>query len=340
MLALLIVAPVSAHLRASSTCTPRRTSEGGFPALEASDQVSSGLKVSGSLVIAGGSLAKNSSVFQRFLELAGGEQDAKIVYFPTNGGGRYETPAQQQSNLDSFLDTSCWQDLTNPVVLMHTYDPARADEDDFIMPLEDATGVYFAGGLPHRAYDSYFGTATQAALERVLARGGVVGGSSAGALMQSNIMLRGDRSNDNSIMLGDAQEGFGFGGMVNIAVDVHYLARNRASDIVEVIAERPELLGFSIDENTALVMIGNEVEVVGAGWVGVYDSTLWQNVSYCANFNLYSPRVARPLIPSQGTVFMMGADIAGRQDKYNVKTREVARSKVAETMGDDWSTEA
>lgn len=297
--------------------------------------MSSGLKVPGSLVIAGGSLAKNSTVFQRFLELAGGDEDAKIVYFPTNGGGRYDTPAQQQQALGSFLNTACWQDLPHPVVLMHTYDPVRADEDDFVAPLEDATGVYFAGGLPHRAYDAYFGSKTAAALEGVLARGGVVGGSSAGALMQSNVMLRGDRSNDNSIMLGDAQEGFGFGGMENIAVDVHYLARNRASDIVEVIAERPELLGFSIDENTALVMIGDDVEVIGAGWVGVYDSTLWQNVSYCANFNLYAPRVARPLIPSQGTVFMLGAEVAGRQDRYNVKRREVARSKVV----DDWSTE-
>ena len=78
----LVAAHVSAGLRASSVCTVRTTSEGGFPSLTTADQYSSGLKVPGSLVIAGGSLAKNSTVFRRFLELAGGELDAKIVRVP------------------------------------------------------------------------------------------------------------------------------------------------------------------------------------------------------------------------------------------------------------------
>ena len=41
-----------------------------------------------------------------------------------------------------------------------------------------------------------------------------------------------------------------------------------------MINANPELLGLSIDENTAIVMKGDEIEVVGTGWVGVYDSTL------------------------------------------------------------------
>jgi cyanophycinase-like exopeptidase len=62
------------------------------------------------------------------------------------------------------------------------------------------------------------GTGTQEALERVIRRGGVIAGSSAGALMQPNIMCRGDRSSDNSIVVGEPSEGFAFGGMQNIAV--------------------------------------------------------------------------------------------------------------------------
>jgi hypothetical protein len=37
----------------------------------------------------------------------------------------------------------------------------------------------------------------------------------------------------------------------------------------------------------AVVMKGDEIEVVGTGWVGIYDSTLWQDTAYCGNFNLY-----------------------------------------------------
>ena len=314
----------------------RSTGEGGFPPLDAEDQWSSGLQGPGSLVIAGGSLQQNSTVFQRILELAGGAEEARIVFFPTNGGGQYSTPEQREQSLNSFLNTAAWQDLPNRPTLMHTYDPEEANDPEFFAPLAEATGVFFAGGLPYRAYDAYFGTGTQQALEEVLARGGVIGGSSAGALMQPNVMCRGDRSNDNSIMLGDPSEGFAFGGMQNIVVDVHYLMRNRGFDIVEVVEADPTLLGLSIDENTAVVLTGDEMEVVGTGWVGVYDSTLWQDVSYCANFNLYAPRVSRPLVPSRGKVYFLGGEIrSGRADRYNVRTREVAVGNDVE----DWSAE-
>jgi hypothetical protein len=142
-------------------CTRRATSEGGFPALPPDEQTASGLTVPGSLVIAGGSLATNSSVFQKMLELAGGVDEARIVFFPTNGGGSYSTPEQREASRSSFISTANWGDdrMTHPVVLMHTYDPEEADTEAFWAPLTTATGVFFAGGLPYRAFDAYFGAA-------------------------------------------------------------------------------------------------------------------------------------------------------------------------------------
>ena len=232
----------SKYHREPVDCVRRASSEGGFPALEPEDQWSRGLQVPGSLVIAGGSLIQNSTVFQRILALAEAAADdgqARIVFFPTNGGGQYSTPEQREQSLSSFVNTAGWADLPIPVVLMHTYDPEEADTPEFWEPLTAATGVYFAGGLSFRSYDAYFGTGTQAALEGVIARGGVFGGSSAGALMQPNVMCRADRSSDNSIVLGEPSEGFAFGGMDNIVVDVHWLMRNRAYDLVEVINANP-----------------------------------------------------------------------------------------------------
>jgi hypothetical protein len=98
----------------------RSTGEGGFPPLDSEDQWSSGLQGPGSLVIAGGSLQQNSTVFQRILELAGGAEEARIVFFPTNGGGQYSTPEQREQSLSSFLNTAAWQDLPNRPTLMHT----------------------------------------------------------------------------------------------------------------------------------------------------------------------------------------------------------------------------
>jgi hypothetical protein len=140
-------------------CVRRPTSAGGFPPLDPEEQWSSGLAddVPGSLVIAGGSLSQNSTVFQKTLELAGGEENARIIFFPTNGGGQYSTPEQREQSLNSFTATAGWGDLPIPVELMHTYDPEEANDPAFWAPLDTATGVYFAGGLPFRAYDAYFG---------------------------------------------------------------------------------------------------------------------------------------------------------------------------------------
>jgi cyanophycinase len=107
---------------------------------------------------------------------------------------------------------------------------------------------------------------------KVLERGGAIGGSSAGATIQGSFLTRGDTKN-NQIMMGDHQEGFGF--MKNVAIDQHVLARNRQFDMFDILKKRPELLGISIDENTAIVVQRNQFEVMGASYVIVYDGTFW-----------------------------------------------------------------
>jgi cyanophycinase len=270
------------------------------------------------------------------LMLAGGQENAKAVYFPTNGGGNYDGVAGERA-LESFEELTGWKDVT----LMHTYDPLVADTEEFWAPLEEANLVYFAGGLPYRSYDSYFGTGTQAALDRLLQRGGVFGGSSAGALMQPNVMLRGDSSNNNAIMLGDHVEGFALGEMENVVVDVHYLERNRGYDIIDAIDVYPDHVGFSIDEGTALVMEpGNdEAYVVGTGWVAVYDPTLWQETKFCADFRRMNGN-ARPLLANNGRYFFLRQRNNGRSDRYNIATREVVQSSdLMDTSMDDYSIE-
>ena len=73
-------------------------------------------------------------------------------------------------------------------------------------------GCRGAQGRQWRISDAYLGTAAQAAFERVLQRGGVIGGSSAGAAFQGDVMIRGNKEpNDLSILLDpDHLEGFGY----------------------------------------------------------------------------------------------------------------------------------
>jgi cyanophycinase len=74
-------------------------------------------------------------------------------------------------------------------------------------------------------------------------------------------------------MMGDHQEGLSF--IKNVAIDQHVLARNRQFDMFKILKEHPELLGLGIDEDTAIVVQGNEFEVIGENYVLVYDGTFW-----------------------------------------------------------------
>jgi cyanophycinase len=217
---------------------------------------------SGSLVIVGGAL-QDEAIVGTFIELAGGPT-AKIVVVPTAGGG----------DDDGYgPDCRCTRQLeaagaTN-VHVLHTYDPELADTEAFAAPLLDADAVWFTGGRQWRLADAYLGTRTEEAFHAVLARDGVIGGSSAGASIQSDFMVRGD-TNGNRAVIGDHTEGFGF--ITGVGIDQHLIPRNRHFDLLEVIRERPELLGIGLDEDTAIVVEGNSFRVMGSGYVAIYDA--------------------------------------------------------------------
>ena len=135
-----------------------------------------------------------------------------------------------------------------------------------------ATGVWFSGGRQWRLVDSYKGTKTEKMFWDVLNRDGVIGGSSAGATIQGSYLARGDTRN-NQIMMGDHEEGFAF--IKNIAIDQHVIARNRHFDMFNILDRKPGLLGLSIDEGTAILVKGNEFEVIGKSYVMIFDGTFW-----------------------------------------------------------------
>ena len=131
--------------------------------------------------------------------------------------------------------------------------------------------VWFTGGRQWRLVDAYADTATLLAIKTVLDRGGVIGGTSAGATIQGSYLVRGDtRSRD--IVMGDHQEGFGF--ISNCAVDQHLMKRNRQFDLFSVIREHPSLLGIGIDEATAIVVSSSCCEIIGNSYVAIYNSAV------------------------------------------------------------------
>ncbi|CAN9319409.1 unnamed protein product [Alternaria sp. RS040] len=261
----------------------------------------------GHLVIVGGNL-QSESIYQRIISLAGGP-DASIVVVPTAGGEN--TYDQNFTTAVAFRKYGA-----NNVTVLHTHDPAVADTDEFIAPLLGAKGIFFGGGRQWRLVDAYAGTKTEVAFQAVLDAGGVISGSSAGASIIGSFLARGDTAN-NTIMIGDHTVGFGY--LKNSAIDQHVLVRNRHFDMFEILNAYPELLGLAIDEDTALVVNKNELEVIGSTYALIYDGGFWSREGSWE----------RPLPPPNARFYFLREG-----DKYDLGTRAVIEPETR-SSGDD-----
>ncbi|MBI3682640.1 MAG: cyanophycinase [Acidobacteria bacterium] len=214
----------------------------------------------GSLVVVGGGQL-GSAIVNRFLELAGGP-NAPIVFIPTAGEGDNYNHAWLERQ---FLAKAGAKNVT----ILHTRDRRVADSKHFAEPITKARAVWFGGGRQWRLVDSYLNTRTHRELWKLLDRGGVIGGSSAGATIQGSYLVRGAREGNQVMMAPGYEVGMGF--LRNVAVDQHLLRRKRENDLVSVVEKRPELLGIGIDESTAIVVTGDRFEVIGESKVAIYD---------------------------------------------------------------------
>lgn len=211
------------------------------------------------LVVGGGS--QGPEIFAKFIELAGGP-DALIVEVPTAGGDSVDL-----AGVGRGLRAAGARN----VVAYHTVSRSVADADSFVAKIANARGVWFGGGRHFRLVNSYAGTKSERAFQAVLARGGVVGGSSAGASILASYLIRGAPSNDNRIM-NHPQYLTGFSYLRNVAIDQHVVARERLADLHDSLtSRRPDLLGISEDEGTAWLIRGDIGEIIGRNKAFVYN---------------------------------------------------------------------
>jgi cyanophycinase len=220
----------------------------------------------GHLIIAGGNL-RDTSVFNLFIRLAGGPT-APIVIIPTAAEDGFFEEDSAMIRLERRYHKLGFQNIT----ILHTRNAEEADTEAFTKPITTARGVWFPGGRQWRLADSYLNTRTHGELNNLLTRGGVIGGSSAGATIQGSFLARGD-TRANTIMAGNHLEGLSF--INNVAIDQHLLARNRHFDMFEILDLYPDLLGIGLDENTAIHVTGDTFEVIGKSYVAIYDRCRW-----------------------------------------------------------------
>lgn len=215
----------------------------------------------GSLLIIGGSVGSTPSIWNKFVELAGGTEQANIVVITTAAG---DSAAWDSRHVEQIKKITGIQRVT----LMHTTSIKEANTEAFVAPLREATGVYFIGGRQWRIANYFLNTLAHEALFEVLDRGGVIAGSSAGASIQGTFLWRGDTSGPH-VLIGDHIQGLGF--LKNSVIDQHLLKRNRQFDLVPFIQHAPDYIGLGLDEATAVVVSRDTLEVVGQSYVAIYD---------------------------------------------------------------------
>lgn len=246
----------------------------------------------GTLVIIGGNVQDDSGLVAKFIQLAGGP-NAKFVIVPTNNGNRNNQGQLIEYKPETVLAPWKKRGLTN-VVMLHTADPKVANTEEFVKPLLDANGVWFDGGRQWNCVDSYMGTRAVEEFRKVLDRGGVIAGSSAGATIQGDYLVRGDTSGPDVMMTQEPNHQHGFAFLRKSAIDQHINTRLRWDDLIPVIKKFPNLLGIGLSENTGIIVTGDRFEVMGKWKVAVHD-----------NQRLYQPWEKPYFVLSAGDVFNM-----------------------------------
>ncbi|QDV33356.1 cyanophycinase [Tautonia plasticadhaerens] len=218
----------------------------------------------GSLVIVGGG-GLPDEVVRRFVALAGGAE-ARIVIVPTAAEGRIPEDSGRVPGVGMFEEQG-----VRSVGVLYGRDPGEVETPEQVAMLRRATGVWFGGGRQWRFVDAYEGTGVVELFRDVLRRGGVIGGSSAGATIQGEYLVRGNPLGNADMMADGYERGFAF--LPGVAIDQHFAQRDRFGDLSAVVDRFPQVLGIGIDEGTALVVRGSVGEVVGGGNVHVFDGS-------------------------------------------------------------------
>jgi cyanophycinase len=259
----------------------------------------------GSLVIVGGGGMAGTGIQERFIELGGGAEEGRFVIVPTAGGNRDQNGQVREYQEEQVV--ASWKRLgVQNVTMLHTHDATVANTEEFVKNLRAATAVWFDGGRQWNIVDSYAGTLTEREFHKVLERGGVIGGTSAGATIQGRYLTRGDTRNNTIVMTPEPNHQKGFDFLRKSAIDQHINTRMRWDDLIPVVDSMPDLLGIGLSEGTAIVVSGDSFEVIGRWKVAVHDNTQvyepWVKPYYVLDpGDVYDMKARRVVAQSSGT---------------------------------------
>ncbi|NEQ29681.1 MAG: cyanophycinase [Leptolyngbya sp. SIO4C5] len=263
----------------------------------------SSTEAKGPLVIIGGAEDKhdNCTILREFVRLAGGT-DAHIAVLTAATAYPHEAGAEYD-RVFTRLGAAA-------VDIVHTEAPDDANKPQLLEIVADATGVFFTGGDQSRVIRMVQDSLLEDLLHKRHREGAVISGTSAGAAIMSEAMIAdGDSTSHPYLDAVEMSRGMGF--LTQVLVDQHFAQRGRLGRLLSGLLLEPSVLGLGIDENTAVIVQGDELEVIGEGAVTVVDE------SATSHNNL-----SQLLKDEAMAVFGVKLHILPHGYRFNLKTRQ------------------
>jgi cyanophycinase len=263
-----------------------------------------GTDSAGELFVIGGAEDKlgRRTVLREFVGSAGGES-ARIAVLPT------------ASSLGPQIVDVYRAVITNlgaaEVVGVPPENREEARDLSFADQLVGATGIFMTGGNQLKLSSVVADTPFGAAILEAHRRGATVGGTSAGASIQSSHMVAfgaGGATPKQRM----TQVAAGLGLFDNCVIDQHFEQRNRYGRLLMIVAQNPQLLGLGVDEDTAAVVRRVDgslrLRVVGRGAVTIFDPADLVT-------NAYEAKRSQPILASGVRLHVLPAGAAFDLDK-------------------------
>jgi len=209
----------------------------------------------GHLVVVGGGKT-NPEIMQHALALGGGPA-AHVVILP------------QASEVADTGEKSAamWRELgagtVTPLPDLHAAGTRPA--------IEAASVIWMPGGDQNVLAKALREAGLADAILTRYRAGAVVGGTSAGAAITSQLMITGE-ADLQSITAGATQIAAGLGLWPEVIVDQHFVKRQRYGRLFSAVLDHPEKIGVGIDEETAVVVSPDGWHVLGKSSVVIIDA--------------------------------------------------------------------
>lgn len=178
---------------------------------------------------------------------------APVLVLPT--AAAFESPRQAANNGVQHLKRL--GALPEPLYVLNRDD---AEKEEHAAKIDKVRGVYLAGGDPIHLLETFKESLVWQAIEALHERGGLVAGSSAGAMVLGGQMWAPGEG---------WRDGLGLGAAARVAIVPHHLTVSARWDVIAMRdSMQPNMTLVGVDEATALLL--PDKLVLGEGQVTIY----------------------------------------------------------------------